>query len=121
MADVYVMPLIKRDGGEFILKEKPLQCFYALRYAIEHLQPTMNKDIAAFQSVMTLAVMSGVTVSNAMGEWDARVYDELMVCAKACAQKGLKFAEFVEHLVGDLCFTVLYEDDETEDDEDDDE
>ena len=120
MADVYVMPLIKRDGGEVILKEKHLQCFYALRYAIERLRQTLNKDSADFQSMMTLAGMSGVTVANAMGGWDARVYDELMVCAMACAQNGMKFADFVEHLVGDLGFTILHED-EQEDDEDDDE
>ena len=120
MADVYVMPLIKREGGEVILNEKPLKRFYALRYAIERLRQTLNKDSADFQSIMTLSGLSGVAVSDAMDEWDARVYDELMVCAMACAQKGTKFADFVEHLVGDLGFTILNED-EPEDDEDDDE
>ena len=119
MADVYTRPLIQREGGEVILKEKPLECFYALRYAIEQMRPSLNDDRASFQSVMTLAGLSGVTVANAMGGWDARVYDELMVCAMDCAKKGLNFAGFVVHLVGDFGFTILHEDDEPEEDEDD--
>lgn len=119
MADVYTRPLIKREGGEVILKEKPLECFYALRYAIERMRPALNDDRASFQSVMTLAGLSGVSFANAMGGWDALVYDELMVCAMACAKKGLKFADFVEHLVGDLGFTILHEDDAPDEDEDD--
>lgn len=115
---IYRHPQYPRHGGEVVLKEKHLQYFYALRYAIERLRQTLNKDSADFQSILTLAGMSGVTVSNAMGEWDDRVYDELIVCATACAQNGMRFADFEEHLIGDYGFTIAVE---VEDDEDDDE
>lgn len=117
-SSIYRHPQYPRQGGEVILNEKHLQCFYALRYAIARLRQTLDKDSADFQSIMTLAGMSGVTASNAMGGWDVRVYEELMVCAMACAKNGMKFAGFEEHLLGDYGFTIAVE---VEDDEDDDE
>lgn len=116
--DIYRHPQYPRKGGEVVLKEKPLREFYALRYAIERLRPTSNKDSAGFQSIMTLAGMSGTAVAHAMGDWEVRVYVELMLCAQECAAKGLIFEGFEEHLVGDLCFTILHEDDELEEEED---
>jgi len=116
--DIYRHPQCPRDGGEVILKEEDLRVFYALRYAIERMRPTWYEDRAAFQAAMSLAGLSGVTVSHAMGDWEARVYDELMDCALGCAQKGLMFEGFEEHLLGDYRFTIAVE---VEDDEDDDE
>lgn len=118
MADVYMRPLFKRDGGEVILKEKHLRDFYALRFAMRPLRVDSINYNAAYESLMTLARMSGTAVANAMGDWEALVYDELMDCAQECAAKGLRFADFEEHLIGDYLFTIAVE---VEDEEDDDE
>lgn len=118
MADVYTRPLIKRDGGEVILKEKPLRDFYALRFAMRQLRADSINYNAAYESLMTLAGMSGTAMAHAMGDWEERVYCELMDCAQDCAEKGLRFEGFEEHLLGDYGFTIAVE---VEDDEDDDE
>lgn len=116
--NIYRHPQYPRQGGEVILKEEALRHFYSLRFAVETLRPMFYKTTAAGQAAMTLAGMSGTAVSHAMGDWEARVYDELMDCAHDCATKGLMFEGFEEHLLGDYRFTIAVE---VEDDEDDDE
>ena len=110
MADVYTRPLIKREGGEVILKEKPLRDFYALRFAMFKLRADAIADDAAYESLMALAGMSGTSVARAMGDWETRVYFDLMDCSQDCAAKGLRFEGFEEHLLGDYLFTILHED-----------
>lgn len=118
MADVYTRPLIKRDGGEVILKEKELRDFYALRFAMRNLRSGAIVNDGAFEAMMELAGLSGMAYLRTVGRWTKESYEDLMAGADWCAGKELKFDDFVEYLVGDLGYTILHEDDEPDEDDD---
>lgn len=115
---IYRHPQYPRYGGEVILKEKPLRDFYALRFAMRTLRGGAIEDDATYEALMGLAGLSGLAYMRTVGRWTKESYDDLMAGADRCAQKGLKFADFEEHLLGDYAFTIAVE---AEDDEYDDE
>ena len=117
-SSIYRHPQYHREGGEVILKENPLRVFYAIRFAMSHLMATAIMDDATFESLMWLAGMSGQAYMRTVERWTKESYDDLMAGADRCAEKGMKFADFEERLLGDYGFTIAVE---VEDDEDDDE
>lgn len=118
-SSIYRHPQYPRQGGEVILKEKPLREFYALRFAMRTMRSGALDDDATYEALMELAGLSGIAYMRTVERWTKESYDDLMAGADRCAENGLKFADFVEYLVGDFGFTILYEDDEPDEDEDD--
>ena len=115
---IYRHPQYPRKGGEVILKEKPLRDFYALRFAMRTMRSGALEDDATYEALMELAGLSGIAYMRTVERWTKDSYDDLMAGADRCAQNGMKFADFEEHLIGDYGFTIAVE---VEDDEDDDE
>ena len=119
-SSIYRHPKYQRAGGEVILKEKALRDFYALRFAMRTMRGGALEDDATHEAMMELAGLSGKVYMRTVERWTwtKESYDDLMACADRCAQKGLKFANFEEHLLGDHFFTIAVE---VENDEDEDE
>lgn len=117
-SSIYRHPQYPRQGGEVILEEKPLRDFYALRFALRTMRGGAIDDDATYEALMELAGLSGMAYMRTVGRWTKESYDDLMACADRCAEKGLKFEGFEEHLLGDYGFTIAVE---VEYDEDDDE
>ena len=117
-SSIYRHPQYPRAGGEVILKEKALRDFYALRFAMRTMRSCALDDDSTYEAMMELAGLSGLAYMRTVERWTKGSYDDLMACADRCAQKGLKFADFEEHLIGDYLFTIAVE---VEDEEDDDE
>lgn len=115
---IYRHPQYPRHGGEVILNEKPLRDFYALRFAMRTLRGGAIEDDATYEAMMELAGLSGIAYMRTVESWTKESYDDLMAGADRCAEKGMKFAYFEEHLLGDYGFTIAVE---VEDDEDNDE
>ena len=117
-SSIYRHPQYPRDGGEVILKEQPLRDFYALRFAMRTMRSGALEDDATYEAMMELAGLSGMAYMRTVERWTKESYDDLMDGAERCAENGLKFADFEEHLIGYYHFTIAVE---VEDDEDDDE